>query len=301
MKYMYRLVLFLTILLIPLFGYSAKMVSSGKLIEYPFSSKIIGSRNIEIWLPDNYNTQQKYDVVYMHDGQALFDASQNWNKKAWNADSVAMNLMGNNKTKNFIIVGIDNDPENRYYDYFPQKALDFIPTNDSLLLSCKNKNFKSDDYLKFIVTELKPFIDSSYSTNKGPNSTFIMGSSMGGLISLYALCEYPEIFGGAACLSTHTPMILIVNKEESIIWAKAFRTYLDKNLPLSNTRYIYMDYGNKTLDSYYEPYQKEIDKIMMSKKWKKPYWETLFFDGGSHDENAWQERLKIPLIFLLGK
>lgn len=290
----------LILLLIPLFGYGTKTVKSGKLIEYLFPSKMIGSRNIEIWLPDNYNPQHKYDVVYMNDGQALFDASKNWNKKEWKVDSVADNLMAANKTRNFIVVGIDNDPNNRYYEYFPKKALEYIPTSDSLLLSCESKQFRSDDYLKFIITELKPFIDSNYSTNKDRSSTFIMGSSMGGLISLYALCEYPEIFEGAACLSMHTPMILIDNKEESIIWAKAFREYLDKMLPPLNSRYIYMDYGDQTLDSYYGPYQNEIDKMMISKKWESPYWETLFFPGSAHDENSWQKRLDIPLMFLLG-
>lgn len=69
-------------------------------------------------------------------------------------------------------------------------------------------SFNADNYLRFLVEEVKPFIDKEYSTNKSVEHTFVMGSSMGGLISLYALCEYPEVFGGAACMSTHVPMIL---------------------------------------------------------------------------------------------
>ena len=65
----------------------------------------------------------------------------------------------------------------------------------------------SDNYLKFLVTELKPFIDKKYSVYKDMNHTFIAGSSMGGLISMYAICEYPRVFGGAACMSTHWPGI----------------------------------------------------------------------------------------------
>ena len=66
---------------------------------------------------------------------------------------------------------------------------------------------QSDAYLKFLVTELKPFIDSTFSVATDRSNTFIAGSSMGGLISMYAVCEYPAVFGGAACLSTHWPGI----------------------------------------------------------------------------------------------
>lgn len=130
----------------------------------------------------------------------------------------------------------------------------------------------------------------------------MMGSSMGGLISLYALCEYPEVFGGAACMSTHVPMILSkeLSKEKADQWSRAFRNYLDENLPTANSRIIYMDRGDATLDAYYPPYQDELDKLMRKKGWKGPMWVSKVFPGAAHTEVDWNKRLDNPLLFLLG-
>lgn len=163
-------------------------------------------------------------------------------------------------------------------------------------------SFNADNYLRFLVEEVKPFIDKEYSTNKSVEHTFVMGSSMGGLISLYALCEYPEVFGGAACMSTHVPMILSkeLSKEKADQWSRAFRNYLDENLPTANSRIIYMDRGDATLDAYYPPYQDELDKLMRKKGWKGPMWVSKVFPGAAHTEVDWNKRLDNPLLFLLG-
>lgn len=125
----------------------------------------------------------------------------------------------------------------------------------------------ADSYLKFIVNELKPYIDKNFSTNKGREHTFLMGSSMGGLISLYGLCEYPDVFGGAACLSMHTLMVTskLMNIRNTEIAAPAFCRYLEEKLPEANRSKIYIDYGDKTLDSYYAPYQQKIDDVLRRK------------------------------------
>jgi adenine deaminase len=166
----------------------------------------------------------------------------------------------------------------------------------------KNKP-QSNSYLKFLVKELKPFMDKTFATHKDKEHTFIAGSSMGGLISLYAICQYPKVFGGAACLSTHTPMILKENIAFNIdadIVSK-FRTYLTTHLPSPKTHKIYFDYGDKTLDSFYKPYQDKIDTIMMTKGFIANNWVTRFFAGEDHSEKAWRKRLDIPLMFLLKK
>lgn len=276
-------------------------VSSGKLIEYPgFKSSIVTPRDVYVWLPTDYSPENKYDVVYMHDGQMLFDATTTWNKQEWGVDEVVGRLLDEKRIKPCIVVGVANIPETRYEDYFPQKASEFLPS-DSLP---KNVHFNADNYLRFLVEEVKPFIDKEYSTNKGVDHTFVMGSSMGGLISLYAICEYPEVFGGAACLSTHVVMISSADgatKERVDQWAGAFRSYLDKNLPAANSRMIYMDRGDATLDAYYPPYQDELDKLMQRKGWSEPKWTSKVFPGAGHLESAWMKRLDEPLLFLLGE
>ena len=140
-------------------------------------------------------------------------------------------------------------------EYFPVVALDRLlePTRGSLVKTLLKDKPLSDNYLKFIVEELKPYIDSTFSTYSDPSNTIIMGSGMGGLISVYAFCKYPDVFGGAGCLSTHWPIIgsgLLYNKKISDNTALAFREYLCSNLPRTPRGKIYFDYGSETPDSH---------------------------------------------------
>jgi enterochelin esterase-like enzyme len=241
----------------------------------------------------------------MHDGQMLFDSNTTWNKQAWEVDDVAGKLNNENKTEQFIVVGIWNNGVYRHSEYFPENIIKNIPDSTRKFVveqQLKNKP-QSNNYLKFLVKELKPFIDKQFATQKDREHTFIAGSSMGGLISLYAICQYPKVFGGAACLSTHTPMILkekiSFNIDADI--ASKFRNYLTAHLPSPTTHKIYFDYGDKTLDRFYKPFQDKIDAIMMAKGFTANNWVTRFFAGEDHSEKAWQKRLDIPLMFLLKK
>jgi len=263
------------------------------------SSKYVTDRNIDVWLPDGYNENQKYAVLYMHDGQMLFDANQTWNKQEWEVDKVVSQLLNSGKIKNCIVVGVWNDPELRWSDYNPQKAMDYLTQNiiDTAFTGKMNGPVNSDNYLQFLVEEVKPLIDSNFSTLPDQANTFVMGSSMGGLISMYAICEYPQVFGGAACMSTHwvgNPDYFYKEVPEAYI------TYLKNNLPDPSNHKIYFDFGTETLDQYYEPWQKEVDKVMTEKGYTRKNWLTKKFPGDAHTEVDWAERLDIPLVFLLG-
>lgn len=279
-------------------------VSAGSIKRFEnFPSKFVSPRNVDIWLPEGYSEKKKYAVLYMHDGQMLFDPTNNWNKQEWGVDETMSKMMSEKKIRNCIVVAIWNIPKERFADYFPKKIIKNIP--EPMRTEVLNKQIagkpSADHYLKFIVKELKPFIDKNYATMPDVRNTFVMGSSMGGLISAYALCEYPTIFGGAGCLSTHLPMVTfdLINDKNDKYVASKFRDYLLINLPKANTRKIYFDYGTATLDSLYEPYQKKIDLILKSKKNDKNHWITRKFEGESHTEKSWQKRLPIPLEFLL--
>ena len=281
-------------------------VSSGKVQSLKnFKSKFVSARNVDIWLPDGYSDQEKYAVLYMHDGQMLFDAHSTWNKQAWEVDETAGSLMAENKTRKFIVVGIWNNEDFRHSEYFPQKIIANIPesTRKIVLEDQLKNNPQADNYLKFLVKELKPYIDKKFSTKNEMDNTFIAGSSMGGLISLYAICEYPTVFGGAACLSTHSPMIksekLSAIADNDV--ASKFRDYLKSNLPNPKNHKIYFDYGDQTLDAFYKPFQEKIDLIMIEKGFTNKNWITKFFPGDDHSEKSWSKRLAIPFIFLLKK
>jgi enterochelin esterase-like enzyme len=283
-------------------------VTTGSLKNYTdFKSAFVDARNVTVWLPDGYSENQQYAVLYMHDGQMLFDPETTWNKQAWKAGAVAGKLIADQKTQPFIIVGIWNNNMKRHPEYFPQKVFETIPAADQKMISDNllslhktDREFQviSDNYLKFIVTELKPFIDKTYSTFSDQSHTFIAGSSMGGLISLYAICEYPKVFGGAACLSTHWTGIYR-NNDNPI--PDAIVNYLEKQLPNPKNHKIYFDHGDQTLDSLYAPTQKRVDQMMMSKGFTAKNWTSQFFPGENHSEVAWNKRFHIPLAFLLKK
>lgn len=276
-----------------------QMPSRGTIQRYNnFPSNFIRPRNVEVWLPDHYNKNKKYAVLYMHDGQMLFDAANNWNHQEWDVETTLGNLRAEGKIQDCIVVGMWNTGATRWREYFPAKAMSFLP--DSLKKQIEAHPYlglpESDQYLQFITRELKPFIDETYSTYADPAHTFIAGSSMGGLISMYAICEYPDVFGGAACLSTHWPGVVPATNDA---FPKAFQAYLKAHLPSPGKHRIYFDYGTATLDSEYPPHQQAVDKILKEKKFNSKSWITKAFPGEDHSEKAWRKRLHIPLEFLL--
>jgi len=282
-------------------------ISQGSIQRHAdFPSQYVSHRTVDVWLPNAYAKEKSYSVLYMHDGQLLYDSTITWNKQEWDVDTAMQRLIDRSLVRETIVVGIHNVNSERHSDYFPQKPFASLPSKiqDSLLHLGPGehglfaKPVQSDNYLKFIVQELMPFINENYATRTGPDHTYIAGSSMGGLISWYALCEYPKIFGGAACLSTHWPGIFTVENNPI---PDAFLNYLNHHLPDPRTHKVYFDYGTETLDALYEPFQLKADAIMEQNGYSERHWKTLKFEGKDHSENAWAERLHLPLLFLLGK
>jgi enterochelin esterase-like enzyme len=264
------------------------------------------ARTVDVWLPPGYSDKQKYAVLYMHDGQMLFDAGITWNGQEWRVDEVAAQLMADGKVRPFIVVAVHNDGKTRHSDYFPQKPFESLPqaTRDQLMRSARNTSqalfggdIASDAYLKFLVDDLKPYIDGHFSVYTDAENTAVMGSSMGGLISLYAISEYPRIFGSAAGISTHWPGVMPGNDNPV---PEAFFSYMRENLPDPAGHRLYFDYGTATLDAFYPPLQAEADAVLREKGYSAGNWRTREFPGAEHSENAWSARLDIPLQFLFG-
>lgn len=272
----------------------AKKISNvtGEVYRYEnFPTEITRTRNIDVWLPPDYarNTGERYAVLYMHDGQNLFSPAEAVGGVEWGIDETLTRLISEKKVRGTIVVGIWNTAY-RFTEYAPQKASDLV-TRRNIKSSplVKPPEGESDKYLRFIVGELKPFIDENYRTKTNASNTFVMGSSMGGLISLYAISEYPNIFGGAGGVSTQFPL------GDGIIIG-----YMKKFLPSPKNHKIYFDYGTEGLDADYEPFQRRADKVMKSKGYKQnKNWLTRKFDGAAHDEKSWAKRVAVPLEFLL--
>lgn len=277
-------------------------VSSGNLQRLEiFSSEMEETMKVDIWTPDGYSNDVKYQVVYMHDGQNLFDASSTWNHQAWEIDSVAAKLIDDGKIFAPIVVGIHSVDTTRLGDLMPEKPLKYLTcdtVSEFIIEKMCRGRLRADEYLAFIVNTLKPYIDSNYSTNPTMEATSIMGSSMGGLISIYGMAEYPETFGAAACLSTHWSGTIDSNAD----FPNAMIRYLGENLPRDNRHYLYMDNGDCPIDSRYTPHFNRINKIA-AEEWGiiDGRLLTRYFPGASHCERDWSQRVEIPLIFLLNR
>ena len=272
------------------------VLAGGSLIQVAnFPSQLVAPRNLSIWLPPGYAaSKQRYPVIYMHDGQNLFDATSAYGGKTW---GVAETLTA--MPREAIVVGIWNT-KLRGPEYFPQKVYDLLPSGQKQsAIVMHGRAPVSDAYLKFIVTELKPYIDRTYRTRTGPADTSMMGSSMGGLISLYAMAEYPKVFGQVACLSVHWPMGDPQKGDPEAVVA-AWNAYLKTSAWAPGANRLYMDHGTLTLDSFYRPYSERMEVILPQLGWHRDAdWVSRVYEGGEHNEASWAARLDVPLAFLL--
>lgn len=227
-------------------------------------------RPVEIWLPDNYSeTGDPSAVIYMHDGQNLFEPGSAFAGADWKVDETITRMIAAGEIRNCIVVGIPNSPDR-------MKELNLF-----------TKEGKA--YAEFIINEVKPLVEKNFNVAGDRDNTAIMGSSMGGLMSFQMLCAYPEIFGMAGCLSS------AFQKTDGRIFSQIEKSSI---LPL-NSR-LYLDTGE------YEPPIAESYFAMMHLLIDHGFIEGRnlmgFFDeGATHCEAAWARRLKVPLKFLLGK
>ncbi len=248
-------------------------------------------RHVDVWLPANYqHTDESFPVIYMHDGQNLFDPAHSYIGVDMGVDEAIENLIASQTSNGAIVVGIWNS-EQRIRDYLPAKPL--YTTSAAMqaqFAAAVGGPPLSDEYLAWLVNQLKPQIDATYRTHPEPEHTSIMGASMGGLISLYALVQYPKVFGNAGCLSTHWP-----------IGASPLVAWFGQHLPKAGKHRIYFDFGTEDLDAEYEPFQREMDALMQAAGYRQGRnWLTKKFVGAGHSERAWRERIELPLAFLLG-
>lgn len=260
-------------------------------------SKHVDPHRVDVWLPDDYSPAKRYAVLYMHDGQSIFDGATSFSKKGWHVDVALGGLLKSGRVRDTIVVGIWNNGDTRWSEYFAQKAVPLIEEPARSLFTTKWLLGKprADEYLRFLVQELKPLIDQRYSTRPDAANTTIMGSSMGGVISLYAMSEYPQVFGAAACLSTHW----IGSFEQNSTIPEALFKYLRDHLPDPATHRLYMDRGTAELDAMYATHQDIADDLVQKKGYTASNSVSLVFSDAGHNEEAWSKRLELPLLFML--
>ena len=270
-----------------------------------FGSAFLAPRNVTVWTPPGYDqSSDKLAVLYMHDGQNLFDDDTAGFGVEWGVDEHVIDLVASGDIQNVIVVGIWNTSA-RFREYVPAKIVANLPDNvQTAVFESHGGGPLSDEYLRFIVEELKPFIDKTYRTLPDREHTTIMGSSMGGLISLYAVTEYPDVFSAAGCISTHWPLTIeaeMLEAQELYFEpiADAFVTYLEANTPSPDRHKLYFDYGTVHLDALYEPYQMKVDAVLQAAGFERGVnWVSDKYQDAAHNETFWRERLASPLNFI---
>lgn len=239
---------------------------------YNFKSEGLKPRDIAVWLPPSYfeNTQKRYPVLYMHDGQNIFDAAASSFGYEWRLDEVADSLIRIREIEEIIIVAIYNTDE-RSAEY-SHTALGY-------------------KYMDFIVNQLKPFIDTKYRTLQLSEYTATGGASLGGLISFMLAWNYPEIFSKAACLSSAFKIDKL--------------NYVDTVFNYSGTKKdlkFYIDIGGDDLELKLEQGNEEMISALLKQRFEINKDLIYVVDNNAiHSEKSWAERVWRPLKFFFGK
>jgi predicted alpha/beta superfamily hydrolase len=257
---------------------------SGRIVTLPvFPSRYVPARQVEIWLPPGYDEgDERYGVLYMHDGENVFNAATATHRVAWEADRAVARLAAVGAVRAVIVVAIWSGRE-RVSEFFPTVGLEPAPGTAAGAAT-------ADDYVAFLVEEVKAEVDATYRTLPGPAATTVVGSSRGGLISLFALECRPDVFGAAACVSMHWPA-----GGEALVDAMAAR------LPPPGRHRLWFDSGTLGLDAGYGPHQERMERHLAAAGWRRGVdVESRVYAGTGHDEAAWRARLDEVLGFLLG-
>ncbi|HZL57133.1 MAG TPA: alpha/beta hydrolase-fold protein [Bryobacteraceae bacterium] len=240
-------------------------------------------RDIIVYLPPDYdtNSERRYPVLYLHDGQNMFDAETAFLGREWHADEIAEYLIRGGAIEPVIMVGIYNSGARRIDEY--------TPTADSR----GHAGGKAPLYGAMIVEELKPFIDAEYRTLSTPDCTGMGGSSLGGLATLYVGMRYPDVFGKLAVLSP------------SVWWRNGVILRMVRDRALREPRpKIWLDIGTAegTHPARIVRDTRRLRDVLLKQGWELghdlAYYEEI---DAPHNEQAWGARLPRVLQFLFGR
>jgi pimeloyl-ACP methyl ester carboxylesterase len=255
-------------------------------------SKFLGlSRHVEVWLPPGYDsaTSKRYPVLYMHDGQNLFDPRIANTGVDWGVDEAVVRLAKRGVIPPIIVVGVWSS-NRRGFEYSPWDG--------------------APDYARFLIEELMPRVNRTFRTLTGPEHTAVMGSSMGGLLSFYLVTHHPDVFGACGCVSTHFPLSEAVAAQvfpgSTVNGVPDTTPYVVRDIRAGldvpkGARY-WFDYGTLSLDSAYGPTHEKVRAWLVKEGLVEGRdFVIRRYEGATHNEASWRARLEDPLRFLFGE
>ena len=260
---------------------AAAPIAGGRLVLHELRSRVFGNtRLVRVWLPPDYDGSgaAHYPILYLNDGQNLFEAATAFVGVHWQAGETAARLIGERKIPPLIIVGIDNT-KSRIQEYIAYKS------SDPRVLHPKGRN-----YPKFLRREVMPLIEERYMVRKGPENTGLGGASLGGLITLYTQFALPDVFGR---LLIESPSLFVSNKkileENPRFCGWASRIYL-----AVGTREV----GNPEKDAKIVDGVRELESRLRACGLGEDRLKVRIEEGAGHNEAAWAARFPEALEFL---
>ncbi len=254
------------------------------------SAHLRPARHVEIWLPPGYDDAPaaRYPVLYMHDGQNLFDPRMANTGVDWGVDEAVVRLVQRRVIPPIIVVGVWSTAE-RGPEYSPWQG--------------------APDYARFLIEELMPRVNAEFRTMTGPGNTAVMGSSMGGLLSFYLVTYHPEVFGVCGCVSTHFPLsqAMVQQAFPGVTPVEHPDTvpYIIRDIEAGSavppgTRY-WFDYGSEGLDASYGPSHDAVRAWLLGQGLVEGRdFVIRRYERATHNEASWRARLDDPLTFLFG-
>ncbi len=256
-------------------------VAAGNLWLHELRSAIFeNSRLLRVWLPPDYDGwgATRYPVLYLNDGQNLFDPATAFAGVHWQVGETATRLIAEQKIRPLIIVGIDNT-KNRAREYIPYRS------QDPRVFFAKGKYYP--DFLRY---EVMPLIESSYSVLRGAENTGLGGSSLGGLITLYTQLAAPGVFGR---LLIESPSLFVANRK-ILDESRRVRTWDARIYLGTGTREV----GDPEKDAKIVADVRDLEAILRDAGMTQDQLKVRVGEGATHSEGAWAERFPEALEFL---
>jgi predicted alpha/beta superfamily hydrolase len=260
---------------------------AGELRLHELQSRIFrNTRQLQIWLPPGYsapeNQGRHYPVLYLNDGQNLFDPATAYIGIDWQADEAADRLIREGRIPPLIIVGIDNAQKERPREYLPYRS--FHPP----IMRPQGKRYPG-----FLLNEVMPFVYHRYRIARGPENTGLGGSSLGAIISLYTALDRPGVFGR---LLLESPSLFISNRQ-LLKSSRAFRQWPARIFMAMGTR----EAGTEERDQEVVEDVRELEHVMRRAGLREDRLRVRIDEGAIHSEKEWARRFPEALAFLFGK
>jgi enterochelin esterase-like enzyme len=261
--------------------------ATGDLRLHEFRSRIFrNTRFLRVWLPPGYddaeNSERHYPVLYLNDGQNLFEASASFTGVEWQVDETADRLIREGAVPPMIVVGLDNAGKDRLREYMPHRSM------HPVMLRVQGQR-----YPDFLMKEVMPFVEQTHRVATSPENTGLGGSSLGALIALYTAMVRPGVFGR---LLLESPSLWASNRQ-AIKESRAARIWPERIYLAAGTA----EAGSSERDRTVVDDVRELAAILRRAVLSEKRLRLVIKDGAGHSEAAWAERFPEALQFLFGQ